>query len=53
MHDTGCLRLAHWDNPEGWCGEEGGRGVWDGEQIPTCVPVVDSVVWQNQYNIVK
>ena len=18
MHDTGCLGLVHWDNPEGW-----------------------------------
>ena len=25
MHDTGCLELVHWDDPEGWCGEGGGR----------------------------
>ena len=25
MHDTGCLGLVHWDDPQGWCGEEGGR----------------------------
>ena len=31
MHDTGCLRLVHWDNPEGWYGEGGGRRVQDGE----------------------
>ena len=24
MHDTGCLGLVHWDDPEGWCGEGGG-----------------------------
>ena len=24
MQDTGCLRLVHWDDPEGWY-EEGGR----------------------------
>ena len=24
MHDTGCLGLVHWDDPEGWYGE-GGR----------------------------
>ena len=24
MHDTGCLGLVHWDDPEGWSGE-GGR----------------------------
>ena len=22
MHDTGCLGLVHWDDPEGWYGEE-------------------------------
>ena len=27
MHDTGCLGLVHWDDPEGWYGEGGGRGV--------------------------
>jgi len=29
MHDTGCLGLVHWDDPEGWYGggeEEGGSG---------------------------
>ena len=24
MHDTGCLGLVHWDDPEGWNGEGGG-----------------------------
>ena len=23
MHDAGCSGLVHWDDPEGWCGEEG------------------------------
>ena len=31
MHDTGCLGLVHWDDPEGWDGEGGARGVQDGE----------------------
>ena len=35
MHDTGCLRLVHWDDPEGWSGEGGGRGVQDGEHVYT------------------
>ena len=35
-HDTGCLRLVHWDNPEGWYGEGGGTGVQDGEHVYTC-----------------
>ena len=42
----------HWDDPEGWYGEGGGRG---GSGWGTCVHLwqmhVD--VRQNQYNIVK
>ena len=34
-HDTGCLGLVHWDDPEGWDGEGGGRGVQDGEHVYT------------------
>jgi len=33
MHDTRCLGLVHWDNPEGWYREGGGRRVQDGEHI--------------------
>ena len=33
IHDTGCLGLVHWDDPEGWNGEGGGRGVHDGEHM--------------------
>ena len=36
MHDTGCLGLVHWDDPEGWYGEGGGRRVHDGEHMYTC-----------------
>ena len=35
MHDTGCSGLVHWDDPEGWDGEGGGRGVQDGEHMYT------------------
>ena len=35
MQDTGCLVLVHWDDPEGGYGEEGGRGVQDGEHMYT------------------
>ena len=31
MHGTGCLGLVHWDDPEGWYGEGGGRRFQDGE----------------------
>ena len=33
MHETGHSKLVHWDNPEGWDGEGGGRGVQDGEYM--------------------
>ena len=36
MHDTGCLGLMHWDDPEGWYGEGGGRRVQGGEHMYTC-----------------
>ena len=39
MHDTGCLGLVHWDDPEGWMGREEGGGFRMGN---TCIPVVDS-----------
>ena len=35
MHDTGCSGLVHWDDPEGWYGEGGERGVQDGEHMNT------------------
>ena len=39
MHDTGCLGLVHWDDPEGWYREEGGRVFRMGN---TCIHVVDT-----------
>ena len=33
MHDTGCLGLVHWDDPEEWDGEGGRREVQDGEHV--------------------
>ena len=35
MQDTGCLGLVHWDDPEGWYREGGGKGVQDGEYVYT------------------
>jgi len=35
MQDTGCLGLVHWDDPQGWYGEGGERGVQDGEHVYT------------------
>ena len=44
MHDTGCLGLVHWDDPEGWSREGGGRREEEGgfRMGNTCIPVVDS-----------
>ena len=51
MQDTGSLGLVHWDDPEGWYGEGGGRGSGWGTCVHPWWMHVD--VWQNQYNIVK
>ena len=52
MHETGCWGLVHWDDPEGWVGEGGGREVQDGEHMYTH----GWFMWmygKNHYNIVK
>ena len=33
--ETRCSGLVHWDDPEGWDGEGGGRAVLDGEYMCT------------------
>ena len=33
LQKTRCSGLVHWDDPEGWDGEEGGREVQDGEHM--------------------
>ena len=38
IHNTGCLGLVHWDDPEGWYREEGG-GFRMGNM---CIPVADA-----------
>ena len=39
MHDTGCSELVHWDDPERWYAEGGGRGFRIGN---TCTLVENS-----------
>ena len=51
MHDTGCLGLVHWDDPEEWYGQGGGGGFRWGARVHPWQIHVD--VWQNQYNNVK
>ena len=52
MHETGCSGLLHWDDPERWNGEGGGREVQDGEHMYTHGGFM-SMNGKNQYNIVK
>ena len=52
MHETGCSGLVQWDDPKGWNGEGGGRGVQDGEHVYTHGQFM-SMYGKNYYNIVK
>ena len=53
MHDTQCSGLVHWDYPEGWDGEGGGRGfsmgVQDGEHMYTGEDSCQFMAKQIQY----
>ena len=50
MYETGSSELVHWDDPEGWDEEEGGRGIQDGEHMYTHGWFM-SVYGKNQYTI--
>ena len=52
MHETGYSGPVHWDDPEGWDGEGGGRGIQDGEHMYTHGWFM-SMYGKNYYNIVK
>ena len=52
MHETGLSKPVHWDNPEGWDGEGGGREGQDGEHMYIHGWFI-SVYGKNDYNIVK
>ena len=49
--DTGYSGLMHWDEPEGWNGEGGGRGVRNGEHMYTHGWFM-SMYAKNRFNIV-
>ena len=49
MQDTGSLGLVHWDDPEEWDGEGGGRGVQDGEHVYTVVDPCQCMAKPLQY----
>ena len=52
MHEAGCSGLVHWDDPERWDGEAGGRGVQDGEHRHTHGWFM-SMYGKTHYNIIK
>ena len=53
MHETGCSGLVHWDDPEGWDGEGGGRGFQDGDVHMYTHGWFMSMYGKNHYNAVK
>ena len=52
IHETGHSGLVHWDDPEGWDGEEGGKGVQDGGDMYTHGWFM-SMYGRNHHNFVK
>ena len=52
VHETGCSGLVHWDDPGGWGGEGGGRGVQDREHMYTHGWFM-SMYDKNHHNTVK
>ena len=50
---AGCSRLVHWDDPEGWDGKGGGKGVQDGEHMYTvadscqCMAKATTILYSN------
>ena len=53
MHETGCSGMVHWDDPGGWDGEGGGRGVLDGEHMCACGWLIHVNVWQKPLQYCK
>ena len=52
MYEIGHSKLVHWDNPEGWDGEGGGRGIRDGGHMYTNGWFM-SMYGKNHHNNVK
>ena len=50
LSKIGCSGLVHWDDPEGWDGEGGGRVVQDGDLNPWLIHVN---VWQKPLQYCK
>ena len=52
MNETEHSKPVHWDNPEGWDGEGGGRGIQDGGHMYTHSWFM-LMYGKNHHNIVK
>ena len=52
MNEAGCSGLLHWDDPERWDGEGGGREGLDGEHMYTLGWFM-SMYGKNHHNTVK
>ena len=52
MHEAGHSKSMLWDNPEGWDGEEGGRGVQDRGHMYTHGWFM-SMYGKNNHSVVK
>ena len=52
IHETGRSGQVHWDDPEGYDGEGGGRGVQDGGHMYTPGWFI-SMYGKNHHNTVK
>ena len=52
MHETRCSGLVHWDDPKGWDGEGGRRGIQDGGHMYTHGWFM-SMYGKTHHNIVK
>ena len=52
VYETGSSGLLHWNDSEGWDGEEFGRGVQDGEHMYSHGWFM-SMYGKNHYNIVN
>ena len=50
--ETGCSGLVHWDDPEGWDGEGGGRGIQVWKHMYTHSWFM-SMYGKNHHSIVK
>ena len=46
MHEAGHPKLVLWENPEGWDGEGGGRGLQDGGTTYVYLWLTHVDVWQ-------